>query len=446
MLVNSITELIGNTPLLKLDTALHSFKHIEIYAKLEYWNPFGSIKDRTSVGLLAPYWDEIKEKQQTIIEASSGNTARAMAALAALRGLKFKTVTNRIKIPEYRKLIQILGAELEELPGYSECPDPNDPDNLLVHIEKIIKQHGERYHYGDQYYSDLNPEYHYNNTGREIFDDLGMVDFFICGIGTSGSSLGAGRFLKEKNPSMQIIGTIAKRANFAPGLRNSDELFEVGNFRKDHYDAILDGTTIDGVNGMLELVQKAGMFCGPSTGLNYVAALKYLGKYDKPSAAGEKQKAVIIACDRLEMYLSFIEKYRPEIFDSSKAGKKTIYNLPPEQIEKAPAMTVEELVAVNNQADLLVIDIRGHFSFTVGHISGSINIFDYIFAEMVESGDVFPKEKRIVIACRIAELSPKYAAFLSQRGYQAYYLAGGISAWKRAGLPLEKAGSVAAGE
>ncbi len=446
MLYNSITELIGNTPLLKIDSALHHFEHIEMYAKLEYWNPFGSIKDRTSVGLLAPYWEKIAENNQTIIEASSGNTARAMAALAALRGLKFKTVTNRIKIPEYRKLIQILGAELEELPGYSECPDPNDPDNLLVYIEKIIKQEGDRYHYGDQYYSDLNPDYHYHNTGREIYEDLESVDFFICGIGTSGSSLGAGRFLKERNPDMQIIGTIAKRANFAPGLRNSDELFEVGNFRRDHYDAILDGTTLDGVNGMLELVQKAGMFCGPSTGLNYVAALKYLGKYDQPTAAGGKRNAVIIACDRLEMYLSFIEKYRPEIFDSSKAGKRTIYNLPSEDIETAPAITVDELGSSYQDPNLLIIDIRGHFSFTVGHIPGSINIFDYIFAEMVESGDVFPKEKKIIIGCRIAELSPKYAAFLKSRGYQAYYLAGGISGWKRAGLPLEKASEVAVGE
>jgi cysteine synthase len=123
MRYDHITELIGNTPLLRLDPAVHGLPNVELYAKLESHNPFGSVKDRVAWGMLRDDLAQIRASGQTLIEASSGNTAKALRVLGAVYGIDLRAVTNRIKVAEVRDLLQLFGTEIVELPGLSECPD-----------------------------------------------------------------------------------------------------------------------------------------------------------------------------------------------------------------------------------------------------------------------------------------------------------------------------------
>jgi cysteine synthase B len=193
MIIKHIKETIGNTPLLKLDEKVHGLKNVNIYAKLELLNPYGSLKDRVALNIL----DVSKAKGKTVIESSSGNTAKALASLCSLENIKFKTVTNRIKQPEIRQILQVLGTDIEELPGHSECPDPNDPNDPIKVIENEIAKNPNKYFYTDQYFNKKNLKAH-ENSGKEIAKDMKKVDYFFGYLGTCGSSIGIGNILKKE--------------------------------------------------------------------------------------------------------------------------------------------------------------------------------------------------------------------------------------------------------
>lgn len=135
MIKNSIIDCIGNTPLVKIDENIHGFKGLEIYAKCEFLNPFGSIKDRTALALL-----ENTKNNEAIIESSSGNTAKALGVLAGMLGKEFVSVTNRIHYREIEDILKIIGMELEILPPGPECPDPNDPNSPFGVIQRIMSE------------------------------------------------------------------------------------------------------------------------------------------------------------------------------------------------------------------------------------------------------------------------------------------------------------------
>lgn len=130
MRYDSITDAIGNTPLLRIDPGVHGLAHVNLYAKLELLNPFGSVKDRAAWTMAAPRLAEAREAGATVVELSSGNTAKALAVIAGMHGLAFTSLTNRMKVPEIKDLL-LLGATVEELPGQAECLDPTNTDDPL---------------------------------------------------------------------------------------------------------------------------------------------------------------------------------------------------------------------------------------------------------------------------------------------------------------------------
>lgn len=437
MIYNSTEELIGNTPLLKLDPNIHGLKNIDLYAKLEYMNAFGSVKDRIAKGMLAPIMSELKEKNMTVLEASSGNTAKALSILASMNGLSFKTVTNRIKNPEVRMILQTLGAQIEELPGLSDCPDPLDPNDFTTVAANMAKQNPEKYHYTDQYFNELNIGTHYATTGKEIHDDLGPVDFYFGFLGTCGSSMGVGKYLREKNPASKIFGVVASVGHHVPGGRNINELWEVGFFQKDFFEKIIDGTSNEAIEGMLTLNRRAGMLCGPTSGLTFHAAVNELREIDAKLDGSKKYKAVFIACDRMEPYMSYIKSRKPELFMVETSSRPTVNNLTEGEVLGANILSANELNALDRQKTMIV-DVRGYFAYSIGHISDAINILDEVFAKIIEEGKTLPTDKKIVIVCASGNISKKYAAFLQKQGYDAYSLSGGMASWKGAGLPLQK--------
>lgn len=433
MLYQHITELIGNTPLLRLDPARHDIEGIDLYAKLEYCNPFGSVKDRIAWGMISDDLGEIIDRKQILIEASSGNTAKALQVLAAMHGLRLRALTNRAKVAEVRDILELLGVELEELPGLSECPDPTVPDDVFSTIEKIMAERPGEFYHPSQYTNLANVRTHHDTTGQEIAADLGEVDFLFGGLGTTGSTRGAATFLQAANPGLKTIGVVSTREDFIPGIRSEAELWDVGLFDPGFYAQIMPVRPADAIDATLELAGRHGVLAGPTTGATYWAAQQYLRQ--QPVPAGPPRRAVIIACDRLEPYLSYVRKRRPDLF--GQARRATPGDVPDDLVAAAPELSVTALAGMIPDPALLCIDTRGSMAYRIGHLPGSVNISDDYLEDMFRHGSPFPGSRTIVFVCAAGEYSRRLAAFLRQAGHDAASLAGGVVAWRDAGLPLE---------
>lgn len=435
MLYKNVTELIGNTPLIEISKEITRLKNINVYAKCELYNPFGSLKDRAGYAMLKDEIQKLKENNMTVIESSSGNTAKALQIICSMNGIPFKTVTNRIKIPETKEVLKVAGAEIEELPGLSECPDPTDPNDPVAYIERIVSENSNKYYHTNQYTNLKNPKVHYEHTGKEIYDDLGKVDYFFGTLGTTGSSRGTIEYLLEKNKNLKKIGIIAEKGDTIPGIRNKDEMYEVGIFNKLLYDEIVSVNSDEAVEEMLVLNRKCGILGGPTSGAAFKGTLKYLREIN--DKLKEPANAVFIACDRMEWYMSYIKKRRPEIFDS-EIKRETIRTLTEEDMKYAKTIDInnaEEWIEKNNP---IIIDLRGNLAYKNGHIANAINITDIFFEDLVDNGTPFSKENSVLLVCSIGDKSKKFSSLLNKKGMNVYSLENGMTAWRENSLPLKR--------
>lgn len=435
MLYKSVTELIGNTPLIEISKEITRLKNINVYAKCELYNPFGSLKDRAGYAMLKDEIQKLKENNMTVIESSSGNTAKALQIICSMNGIPFKTVTNRIKIPETKEVLKVAGAEIEELPGLSECPDPTDPNDPVAYIERIVSENSNKYYHTNQYTNLKNPKVHYEHTGKEIYDDLGKVDYFFGTLGTTGSSRGTIEYLLEKNKNLKKIGIIAEKGDTIPGIRNKDEMYEVGIFNKSLYDEIVLVNSDEAIEEMLVLNRKCGILGGPTSGAAFKGTLKYLREID--DKLEEPANAVFIACDRMEWYMSYIKKRRPEIFDS-EIKRETIRTLTEEDMKYAKIIDInnaEEWIEKNNP---IIIDLRGNLAYKNGHIANAINITDIFFEDLVDNGTPFSKENSVLLVCSIGDKSKKFSSLLNKKGMNVYSLENGMTAWRENSLPVKR--------
>ena len=435
MLYKSVTELIGNTPLIEISKEITRLKNINVYAKCELYNPFGSLKDRAGYAMLKDEIQKLKENNMTVIESSSGNTAKALQIICSMNGIPFKTVTNRIKIPETKEVLKVAGAEIEELPGLSECPDPTDPNDPVAYIERIVSENSNKYYHTNQYTNLKNPKVHYEHTGKEIYDDLGKVDYFFGTLGTTGSSRGTIEYLLEKNKNLKKIGIIAEKGDTIPGIRNKDEMYEVGIFNKSLYDEIVLVNSDEAIEEMLVLNRKCGILGGPTSGAAFKGTLKYLREID--DKLKEPANAVFIACDRMEWYMSYIKKRRPEIFDS-EIKRETIRTLTEEDMKYAKTIDInnaEEWIEKNNP---IIIDLRGNLAYKNGHIANAINITDIFFEDLVDNGTPFSKENSVLLVCSIGDKSKKFSSLLNKKGMNVYSIENGMTAWRENSLPLKR--------
>ena len=435
MLYKSVTELIGNTPLIEISKEITKLKNINVYAKCELYNPFGSLKDRAGYAMLKDEIQKLKENKMTLIESSSGNTAKALQIICSMNGIPFKTVTNRIKIPETKEILKVVGAEIEELPGLSECPDPTDPNDPVAYIERIVSENSNKYYHTNQYTNLKNPKVHYEHTGKEIYDDLGKVDYFFGTLGTTGSSRGTIEYLLEKNKNLKKIGIIAEKGDTIPGIRNKDEMYEVGIFNKSLYDEIVSVNSDEAVEEMLVLNRKCGILGGPTSGAAFKGTLKYLREID--DKLKEPANAVFIACDRMEWYMSYIKKRRPEIFDS-EIKRETIRTLTEEDMKYAKTIDInntEDWIEKNNP---IIIDLRGNLAYKNGHIANAINITDIFFEDLVDNGTPFSKENSVLLVCSIGDKSRKFSSLLNKKGMNVYSLENGMIAWRENSFPLKR--------
>ncbi|MEV7084453.1 pyridoxal-phosphate dependent enzyme [Streptomyces sp. NPDC093085] len=442
MRYDSITEAIGHTPLVRIDPAVHGLRHIDLYAKLEMLNPFGSVKDRPAWRMARPYLEDAAGGDGTVVELSSGNTAKALALLAGMHGLKFKSVTNRMRVPEIKELLLLLGAEIEELPGQSECLDPTDTDDPLTRFHQALSEPGSAYLHTDQYFNPLNVEAHATGTGPEIVKDLdGRVpEWFVACVGTAGSSTGVAQVLREHDADVRVLGLVADKSDFIPGIRTIDEVHQVGLFDPATYDALASVTSQEAIDGMVTLIRRCGLLSGPTGGAAYQGAVRHLASVDAElDGTGRRETAVFIVCDRAESYLSYVRQRRPELLGRARGGQAPA-SLGAEEIAAyGRTVGVEEARRwlAEGEPRPLVVDLRGPHAYAALHIEGAVNIVDELFGELVRGGLPFSKSTPVLLACPVGEKSLRYAAALTRKGHpDVRSLAGGIVAWRDAGAPL----------
>ena len=427
MIIERMTDLIGNTPMLKIPAHVTGLKNIELYAKLEMLNPFGSVKDRTAWAMVKDDVADIENSGKTIYENSSGNTAKSLQAIANIYGLKFRLVSALAKVQEQKEVLQIMGAEIEEIATASDCFDPTDPNDPQYLIERKMAMNPDGVYFPSQFTNMKNPRFHEDTTAREIANDLGNIDYFFGGLGTTGTTLGICNYFRKRNPDFKAVGIAAQTGHFIPGIRNMGQMMESTMFRRDYYDRIYALTEKDALEGMMTLINKCAVLCGPSSGANFTAAIRHLKEIDGSLSA--PVKAVFVVCDRMEWYMSFIKERMPELF-GQKENPDGLFAFDSSRISIVPSISPNEIDQwKRDNSGGLIIDTRAAQSFGLIKIPGSMNMPQDQFEKWIDGHIPFDKNTPVLIVCAIGERSRHYAAYLGKLGVKAYNLDGGIMAW-----------------
>ena len=307
---SNILGLIGNTPLVKINqlTAQHNIK-AQVYAKMESLNPGYSVKDRIGISMIeAAEKDGVLKPGGTIIEATSGNTGIGLALAAAVKGYKcIFVLTDKVSVEKLRYLKSV-GADVVVVPAAAKH---GTPDHYVETAKRIASELPNTF-YPDQYNHPANPAAHYRTTGPELWNDTdGNITHFVSGIGTGGTISGTGRYLKEKNPDIQIIGAdpygsifkTYKESGQVPEptpylVEGIGQSHPVGNANMKIIDQIINVTDRESFDYARQLSRVEGIFCGGSTGTNFAATLKLAKNLD------ENSLIVFIVCDTGEHYLT----------------------------------------------------------------------------------------------------------------------------------------------
>ena len=284
-----ILQRIGNTPLHELTS--YSNENIKFYAKLEWYNPFGSVKDRAAYWMIrdAEKKGSLVKDKSIIIEPTSGNTGIALAGIASSMGYKVEIVIPEKVSAETKRILRNLGATLHETSD-DLCPRVGaGTDQSIALATAIAKPRSDIYYMPNQYENESNFLAHYESTGPEIWEQSnGQVTHFFTGCGTGGTITGTGTFLKEKNENLKVIAIQAQQNHLLQGLRNFEESSMPNLFKRREgiVDDWMTATNQDSFNAVKELLEKEGLFVGPSSGSVMSCMLKYSKKIDKGVIVG----------------------------------------------------------------------------------------------------------------------------------------------------------------
>ena len=277
----SILELVGNTPLVELSRSLPEDikkKNVKIYAKLESYNPGGSVKDRPATRMIVEAINSGKlTKDKVIIDATSGNTGIALAMVGTALGYQVELAMPANVSEERKRIIKAFGAKIH-------FTNPlESTDGAIIYVRKLVEKYPEKYYYIDQYNNDANWKAHFDSTAVEIWNQTeGKITHFVAGIGTGGTVMGTGRRLKIFNPDIQVIG-VQPDSPFhgIEGLKYIETSIKPGIFDENRLDrTIFIGTDI-AYQRARELSRLEGIFVGQSSGAAYEAAIKVAREIDK---------------------------------------------------------------------------------------------------------------------------------------------------------------------
>jgi len=289
---DNILEAIGNTPLVKINR-MNTNPNVLLYAKLEGFNPTGSIKDRIALKMIEQAEKEgILTKDKTILEPTSGNTGIGLAMIGRVKGYKVEIVMSAAVSIERQKMIKAFGGTV------TLTAAELGTDGAIIKSRELLKQYPDKYFNPNQFSNVYNKMAHYKTTAEEIWEQTqGRVTHFVSSLGTSGTLMGVGKFLKEKNSEIKIVEAHPVKGHYIQGLKNMEEAIVPEIYDPSEIDESIMVDTEEAYEKAREIVAQEGIFVGMSSGAAMIAASK----------AAEKLTSglvVVIFPDRGEKYLS----------------------------------------------------------------------------------------------------------------------------------------------
>ncbi len=424
------------TPIVRLNKVVR-FQHTQVYAKLEWYNPFGAVKDRIAANLIRDAEERgVLTPGKKLVEATSGNTGLGLAMIGNAKGFPLRTPLSQAIPLEKRTVLRFFGTEVVELDD-SLCPAPGAPEGAIAKARETAETQAD-YVLLDQYVNEANPDAHYRTTGPEIWrQTAGKVTHFAAGLGTCGTITGTGRYLKEQNSEVQVLGVCPEEGHDIPGVRSQRQLQQTKLYRPDEYNAEVEVTNREAYDMCLRLNREECIIAGPSSGMALVGALKLIP--DEPGNI-----VVVIFPDNIFKYASSVMRHFPDL-------------APPQKDEAADAapskndLFVDELLEnlknpydsirvkdLNDQLSEpnkpLVIDIRSNEMYAESHIPDSVNIPE---EELSHQAAQLPEDRDapIITVCNIGKFSKRATLYLKSKGYRNVRSAkGGLNEWVRKGF------------
>ena len=366
----NVLGLIGHTPLIKLNRLSKGLKPL-VLAKMENLNPGFSVKDRIGVSMVeAAERAGVLKPGGTIVEATSGNTGIGLAIVAAVKGYKCIFVMTDKASVEKSRYLKALGADVVITPVSAK---PGTPDHYVSTARRIASETSNSF-YPDQYSHPANPEAHYRTTGPELWEQTeGEITHFVSGIGTGGTISGTGRFLKEKNPNIKVIGadpygSIYKTYKETGKIPETTPYLVEGigqevlpaNAQLQYVDEVMNISDRDSFEAARQLGRVEGIFCGGSSGTNCAAALRLARDLD------ENAVVVFVVCDTGEHYLSkfhsdeWMKEKRllePQKITAGLLNETKTKGAPPELVTVTPNELVSAALAKMNELGLTQIPV-----------------------------------------------------------------------------------------
>jgi cysteine synthase B len=289
---NSILDLIGQTPMVRIQRLCPN-PHVTILAKLEGFNPTGSIKDRIALKMIEQAEHEGSlTRAKTILEPTSGNTGIALAMIGAVKGYAVEIVMSEAVSVERRKMIAAFGAQV------TLTEAKLGTDGAIMKARELVREFPERYFMPDQFSNHFNQLAHYQGTAQEILRQTGgHIDYFVSSLGTSGTLMGVGLALREKIPSVKIVSAHPVRGHYIQGLKNLDEAIVPAIYDPAKIDRHIMIESEDAFDLARQIAHHEGIFAGMSSGAALFAARQVASEIDTGTI-------VTIFPDRGEKYLS----------------------------------------------------------------------------------------------------------------------------------------------
>ncbi len=350
----NILGTLGHTPLVRLNKITKGFKG-HFFAKVESFNPGGSVKDRIGIEIIEEAEREGRLRPGgTIVEATSGNTGMGLAIAAAIKGYKCVfTIPDKMSMEKIR-LLRAFGAEVIVTP----TAVPHESPESYTEVAKRVVRETPNSILANQYFNPKNPEAHYRTTGPEIWDQTGgQIDYFVAGVGTGGTISGIGKFLKEKNPNVKIIGidpkgSVLKEYFYTKTYPHILKTYKVEGIGQDwlpgtlNFDVIDDMVEVNDKESFTmcrKLTREEGLFAGGSCGTAMAGALKYAAEHMK-----ENEVMVVLLPDTGERYLSKI--YNDDWMREN--GFLTPDRVTVKYVLQNKAKTVQQLITIDSTASV----------------------------------------------------------------------------------------------
>jgi cysteine synthase/rhodanese-related sulfurtransferase len=372
----------------------------------------------------------ILEAGQKLVEPTSGNTGMGLAMISNVKGYSLTTPLSTAIPLEKRIILRFFGADVIELDD-DLCPAPGAPEGAIAKAHELADRPD--FHMLDQYKNEANPGAHYKTTGPEIWKQTeGKVTHFLAGLGTCGTITGTGRFLKEQNPEIKVLGVHPQEGHDIPGVRSIRQLQQTALFRPDEYDELVEINDEEAWGLCQRLNREESIIAGPSSAMALAGALRLVP--DEPGVI-----AVVIFPDNAFKYASSLGRHLPGM-DSDGGGSpnERMMETLIENTRGSSALTIEVEPAFEMIEDgsPFVVDVREIDEFSGGHIPEAVNMplqemSDYV-AHLPED-----REAPILVVCETGNRSLTGALFLASLGYRdVRSINEGTQGWLVGGFPI----------